>query len=100
MWKPDECWREIKTGTHILLTADRSRSLSNVMCCENYSSLSKLLGVTAYIIRFIKKLKSRVRRLNVIETVIQLTALKISKAECLWIVEAQKSLLEEPAFHS
>ena len=30
----------------------------------------------------------------------QLTALEISKAENLWIVETQKSLLEEPAFHS
>ena len=60
---PNECWREIKTGTHVLLMADRSRSLSNVMCFENYSSLLRLLRVTAYIIRFIEKLKSRVRRL-------------------------------------
>ena len=53
---PEECLREIKAGhqpIHSLLTASNSKSLSNIMCSKNYSSLLKLLRVTAYIIRFI-----------------------------------------------
>ena len=56
---PEKCLREIKAGhhpTHSLLTAGKSRSLNNVMCFKVYSSLLKLLRVTAYIVRFIDNL--------------------------------------------
>jgi len=82
------------------LTADRSRSIGNVICCENYSSLSRLLRITAYVLRFVDKLKSKVKRPNMTDMATQLTAAEISKAEHLWIIEIQKSLLEEPGFHS
>ena len=98
---PEECLREIKAGhrpTHSLLTASKSKSLSNIMCFKNYSSLLKLLRVTAYIIRFIDKLRNK--RLSMTEPMLQLNAQEISRAERLWIIEAQKSLLEEPAFQT
>jgi len=100
---PEECLREIRTGyqfTHNLLTFDKSSSLSNIIHCKDYSSLSKLLRITAYVIRFINILRSKVGRLCMTESGSQLTAPELSRAERLWINKLQRSFTKEPAFQT
>ena len=98
---PDECLKEIKISPHRtrnLLMMSNQHSLNDVIHCKEYSSLSRLLRITAYVIRFIDKLNPRVKRSGESDCKSQLTAHEIGRAEVCWIKEAQKSLLEEPTF--
>ena len=98
---PEECLKEIKTThcpTHSLLTAEGSNNLSNIIHCENYSNLLRLLKVTAYVCRFVEKVRAKIRGVNAKELNSELTAAKLNKAERLWVIESQKSFKEEPAF--
>ena len=94
---PDECLREIKIGHHQI---NDESSLNNIMHSKEYSSLSRLLRLTAYayVTRFIDKLNPRVERSGESEHKSHLTAYEIGRAEVCWIRETQKSLLEEPTF--
>ena len=62
-----------------------------------YSSIQKLLGVTAYILKFVNNLKNKIRS-QPSSSPATLTAREISTAECLWIQEAQSQLVEDPNF--
>ena len=98
---PEDCLKEIKTThcpTHSLLTAEGSNSLSNIIHCENYSNLLRLLRVTAYVCRFVEKVKGKIRGVKAKELNSELTAAELNKAERLWVIESQKSFKEEPAF--
>ena len=59
---PAECVSEMKAVTHSLLTPPKSSTSANLeqlISCKNYSTLPRLLWVTAYVIRFIRLLKQR-----------------------------------------
>ena len=58
---PSEGLEELKR-TSVLLVPSESSALP-VVKCENYSSLGRLLRVTAYVFKFIKLLKSRSREI-------------------------------------
>ncbi len=60
---PTECLVEMRAQdkeTHALLTGD-SASLDKVTRCEEYSSLSRLLSVTAYVLKFVPALKQAIK---------------------------------------
>ena len=83
--------------THSLLNQDQTvlRGLPDVIEINKFSSLTRLLRVTAYCLKFVKLLKLHVQRAELsIET--ELTASEIEIAESLWIKEVQsKSFPEE-----
>ena len=67
---PDECRNETKVKdkraldkeTLSTLVVHGSRnSLSNIINCKDYSSLDRLLRVTAIVFKFVKLLKSRIK---------------------------------------
>ena len=96
---PAECVTEMKVSTHSLLTSNSSTvKLEQFISCENYSSLSKLLRVTAYVIRFIRLLKNKAKSSDTIRPNI-LEQEEIDEAETLWIVQAQTSLTQETHFN-
>ena len=94
MEMPDECLREIKVSRypiHNLMVANNHNcrsGISAIMTCEDFSSLQKLLRITAYVMRFIDTLR------QVIERKIVTSA----RAERLWIIESQKCLEEDGNF--
>eukprot|EP00795_Rhopilema_esculentum_P005782 gene5782-11066_t len=61
-----------------------SLKLQELIQCKRYSSLQSLLRVTAYILRFIKNLKSKLNQ-DSIETKQMLSLDEIEKARELWI---------------
>ncbi len=67
--------------------------LEKIIDCRKYSSYNKLLGITALVLKFIKKLRKQVSNRNA-QTVIDLD--DIEHAEKLWHREIQKSFEEDP----
>ena len=67
--------------------------LSKIIDVDRYSSMKKLLRVTAYILRFINALKraqQRTRPVNEPPVSDQLTAEEVKKAQLLWIKSVQR----------
>ena len=97
---PDKCLREMKTSyhlTHNLVVIGNVHVLSNIICCENLSSLQRLLRVTAYVLRFIHMLKQLIKKLNLTAT-LELTASELARAENLWAIESQRCFKEDRNF--
>ena len=63
---PEGCFKELKAtqqgGTHTLLSSGESINLSCIINCHDFSKLSRLLRVTAYVIRIVRVLKCKVKR--------------------------------------
>lgn len=66
-------------------------SLENLMSCSQYSSLEKLLRVTAYILRFVNQVKG-VKTMDTCE--LSLRPAEIVDAETLWIRSVQLTAFE------
>ena len=97
---PDECLKEMKTSchpTHNLVVTGNVHVLSNIIGCENFSSLQRLLRVTAYVLRFIHMLKQLIKKLNLTAT-LELTASELARAESLWAIESQRCFKEDRNF--
>ena len=92
---PEECAVELK-GTPLpsvnLVTADFQGSISDLMSCDRFSTLSKLMRVTAYMVRAIKGFKGK--RYDVSSG---LTSEELAHAEMLWIRSTQH-LVSQPNF--
>ena len=79
-------------------------NLNGVIDCKRYSSKLRLLRVTAYVIRFISKLRNKTKRTN--EQVSghsspdrHLSATEILRAEDMWIRSVQESSFPEELNH-
>ena len=97
---PEECL-EMKTGrSHSFLINDSTtNSIGNIMKCHDFSSLRKLLMVTAYVLKFVKLLRSRSKRSqNPVTTNIKLK--DVDEAHKFWIQEMQTSMLSEKKIES
>ena len=97
---PNECLKEMKTSchpTHNLVVTGNVHVLSNIIGCENFSSLQRLLRVTAYVLRFIHMLKQLIKKLNLTAT-LELTASELARAENLWAIESQRCFKEDRNF--
>ena len=104
---PQECLEEMKAGnkenwicetSSSLLVGAETFGVANVVTCEDYSNLQRLLRVTALVLQFLKILKLRLQK-NV-EPQKELTSHDIAVAETLWIKEIPKSLSKNPKFES
>ncbi len=72
--------------------------MGSLLKCEDYSTLSRLLRVTGYVLRAIKLFKSRSSSSH--RHVSTLSPEELADAERLWIVQAQVSLLVDKNFPS
>ena len=66
------------------------------MNCENFNKLTKLLRVTAYVMRFCRLLKGKVQGEDT--TLTELTTSEVAAAEVQWIQESQIALREYKDF--
>ena len=71
-----------------------SVNLGNFLQVEKFSDVTKLYRVTAYVLRFIRKLKSKVCHAEEKFTTGFITSQEFNDAEILWMKEAQKDLKE------
>ena len=94
---PEECRTEMRAKdpkkTIELLTTAELTSIGQLIKCEHFSSLRRLLAVTAKVLRFCQLLLSKIRK-----EVSTPSADDLTKAETLWIIEAQKMLLKDKNF--
>ena len=102
---PDECLAEMtmknqeQLKTLTFITNTESRSISSLIDLDRFSNLQRLLRVTAYVLRFVKNLKERLKGgEQVFESDIGATDLK--EAEQCWISDAQRSLRLNKKFES
>ena len=68
-----------------------------VISCKKFSDASKLLRITALVLRFIHKLKGKLCKTKT-EYDDCLTSEKINSGEKLWIKHVQKTLFHEKTF--
>ena len=94
---PEQCSQELNANcrsSHNLVTIER-HSIGSLMNCENFSVWTKLLRVTAYVLRAITQFKGKKSR----PSLGVLTPLEISAAEILWITHTQEDLTQQKNFH-
>ena len=93
---PEECLTEMKNTktetTHGLLAATDSPSIDNVVNCEEFSSLRRLLTVTARVIKFGQVSLTKIRGAAVGDVDYK------DKAETLWIKASQRILQSDKKF--
>ena len=83
---------EDETTTLILFVP----KLDMVFHCENYSSLTWLLRVTAYVWKFVEVLKAKVKKSGDVST--HLSTEDIARAELYWAKLSQDMLKQDPKF--
>ena len=87
---PDEYFLEMKSydevATHGLITADANPSIDQVIDCTGYNSLSRLLHVTSFVLKFCHSLLRKVHHSSATNNDF------LTEAEVLWIQVSQRSL--------
>ena len=87
---PDECILEMKkSAQHVLLVGGE---IGTVIQCQRFSSLGRLLRVTAYVLKFIAVLKVRG------SVSAGLSSKDVSDAEEFWVKSSQAVLLKDAKF--
>ena len=79
-----------------LLTGSSSLAVSAVIDCKRFSHLHRLLTITALVVRFTRKLKSKGRKPGLVP--VDITADDILEAEELWIRDIQIDLTSSAKF--
>ena len=95
---PEQCLPELKASSklsHNLLAIERRPDVGGVISCADFSSLQRLLRVTAYVLRAVNSFKAKNSDSN-LPTI--LTPQEISTAEGHWITHAQKELVLQKDF--
>ena len=82
-----------------LVVESRITGLSNVLDPDKFSDCKRLIRVTAFVLRFLRNLKSKSKG---IEEIIfgPLHIVKYESAEILWLKEMQKTAVRSPKFES
>ncbi len=95
---PEGCFAELKIRdrslVHGLLVTKEPTGLGQIMRCEDFSSLTRLLAVTARLLKFVRILRNKVHH----ESGDQQEGDGYSKAETLWIIESQSLLVKDRKF--
>ena len=81
--------KAISKLTHNLVAIEVKTDIGEVMTCADYSSLSRLFRVTAYVLRAVNCFKSKKSDVRHTTT---LTPPEIATAEKLWVGHAQREL--------
>ena len=95
---PEDCMVEMKAKdknlVHGLLTTQEPSGLGQIMNCEDFNILDRLLQVTAQVLKFCRILQCKLLP-KVIDTS---ESEETARAEMLWIIESQTSLLKDKNF--
>ena len=94
---PRKCMTEMKASkgkSHSLLATHQAPTVGSVIKCEDYSTLTHLLRVTAYVLRAVKLFKR-----SIVHPKKPLSPEELVEAERLWIVHAQMQLKDEKNFN-
>ena len=60
---PEECMKEMKISTqHVMVTSSDSHGVGKIIDVTKFSTLGKLLRVTAYVVRFCKILRAKIQQ--------------------------------------
>ena len=99
---PEVCAAELNVvqppiSSHVLLSSGQSTDLTRVIKLENFSKLGKLLRVTAYVLRFLNRCKSRLQN-DSTALLKEITASEVIAAENLWVRESLKELVSHKNF--
>ena len=91
-----ECAMELKAvalWSLNLVTTDSQGSIGNLLNCEKFSTLSRLLRVTAYAVRAVRGFKNHRE-----EVPTNLTPEELANAEILWMKSTQQQLVSQKDF--
>ena len=80
-----------------LVVESRITSLSNVLDPDKFSDFKRLIRVTAFVLRFLRNLKSKRIEEKLFEP---LNTDEYESAEILWLKEMQKAVVKTPKFES
>ena len=98
---PEECVTELRgTESYNLLVTEERKGLSEIIDCQRYSNINRLLSVTAYVLRIMNNIRQTTDKNGKVHTSITLSANEISSAETLWIKEVQKKLTVSKNFET
>lgn len=59
---PESCSQELKLSSkksYALLAVEKTPAIGDLVCCEDYSDLQRLLRVTAYVLRAADRFKTK-----------------------------------------
>ena len=79
------------------LTCASTFDLENIISCEAYSNLDRLLRVTSYVLRFMNNLKSKLKKCDALVGEPQLEEVEYSLG--LWCRQAQSTFSEDSGFN-
>ena len=83
--------------THSLMLSTRCHGIGNLIACERFSKLQKLLRVTVYVKKFVLRFKSFTKdNSSLVDWTVN--AADIDQAELDWIIDCQTSLTKEAKF--
>ena len=97
---PEPCLPELKASSklsHNLLAIETRPNVGDVVSCSNFSSLRRLIRVTAYVLRAVNRFKAKESDSNL---PITLSPQEIAAAERLWITHAQNELVLQKDFET
>ena len=96
---PEDCVVEMKatdkTLAHGLIATDEPPGLGQIMNCEDFSTLDRLLQVTAQVLKFCHVLRGKLLPEITASSEIDET----NRAETLWVIESQALLLKDKNFN-
>ena len=85
-------------NTFITVSETSSNGLQELINCNNYSNINKLIRVTAYVLKFIELLKTKRGQAKSVSGKSNETDQYINKAKRYWHKEVQKSFYKDPKF--
>ncbi len=98
---PELCSVELKSTTrlsHNLLDVKKKSGIGDLMRCEDFSDIQRLLRVTAFVIRAATKFKAK-RTSHSSSSITSLVQLEIAAAKQLWVSHAQTELVWQKDFN-
>ena len=99
---PEDCRQEMKQGkvvSTLIVNQTGGPFLGRLVDCERFSSLRRLLRVTALVLKFIRMLRHRTHGVeDSVPKPAHLTASDIDEARVRWIRESQNQLPQDPRF--
>ena len=85
---------KVRKQPTLLVSAEESPSVDNVMDIDKYGDMLRLLRVTSYVMRFIENLKKKVKKTELCLTKYP-TAEEMKRAQDMWVRANQMSLKQQ-----
>ena len=98
---PEPCSQQLKSTcklSHDLSTIEGKATIGDLMSCEDFSDLQRLVRVTAYVLRVVECFKTKKKCYS--DPLSSLTPQEISAAEILCIFYTQEKLAHQKDFNT